>query len=295
MTKTKWALLALPALLAVTTCSKPAPDATGAPATAPKLSAADAGSGAAKAISVPQLAYDYSYGFTASTANTETLLKADQAVCDRGGVTQCQMESLTVDADNAAGFTEKTLELRVTPDWLKTWQAGLAAELTQSHGKISEQKVSSEDLSLQVVDTEAHLKNKEALRDRMLEIVHTGKGKLSDLIDVENQLSQVQTDIDATQSALAVMQKRIATVHLTLTYRGDAAPAVDSAFAPVTGALKSSLGVTMQVVALIISLIAAVLPVALLALPAFWLVRKRMAGAAKSPPPALADRPGPTA
>ena len=275
MTNRPWILLAVPALLAVTACSKPAPDTAGKTAPPAATAAASTATDAAKAMLVPQLAYDYSYGFTAASADTGALLKADQAACDGAGVTRCQMVSLTADADNAAGYAEKTLELRVTPDWLKTWQAGLDARLSQAHARMTEQKVASEDLSLQVVDTEAHLKNKEALRDRMKDIVRTGQGKLSDLIDVETQLSQIQADIDATESSLAVMNARINTVHVTVTYRSDAGTAADSVFAPVVDAAKTSLGVAMHVVGLLLTLLAALLPVAVVAVPAIWYVRRR--------------------
>ena len=147
MTRRPWIILAAPALMAVAACSKPAPDTTGK--SAPPAATADAGtatgpgsgpgSDGAKAILVPQLAYDYSYGFTASSADTGALLKADRAACDSAGVARCQMVSLTADADNTAGYSDKTLELRVTPDWLKAWQGGLEARLSQLHARMQEQ------------------------------------------------------------------------------------------------------------------------------------------------------------
>jgi len=279
MTRRPWIILAAPALMTVTACSKPAPDMTGKSAppavTTAASTATGPGSDAARAMLVPQLAYDYSYGFTASAADTGALLKADRAACDNAGVTRCQMVSLTADADTVAGYSDKTLELRVAPDWLKAWQEGLETRLNQAHARMNAQKVASEDLSLQVVDTEAHLKNKEALRDRMADIVRTGQGKLSDLIDVETQLSQVQADIDATKSSLAVMNARLNTVHVSLTYRSDAGPAADSVFAPVSDAAKSSLGVFMHVVGLLVTLAAILLPIAIVAVPAVWYVRRR--------------------
>lgn len=271
MTKSRWILLAAPALVTLAACSKPAPG----PGAVPPSAAADrsaASPDAAKAISVPQLAYDYGYDFAGSAANTDALMNADQAACEGAGPTQCQMLSLTNDTNGVAGHAEKILELRATSDWLTRWQGGLDARLAQGHDRLRDHKVASEDLSLQVVDTEAHLKNKEALRDRMLEIVRTAHGKLSDLVDVETQLSQVQADIDATQSSLAVMRSRTAMVHLTLTYQSDDLPGGDSVIAPVAGALKSSLGITMQVVAMLITIAAVLLPLTLAALPIAWLI-----------------------
>ncbi len=83
----------------------------------------------------------------------------------------------------------------------------------------------------------------------------------------------MQTDIDVTQSALAVMHKRIDTAHLVLTYRSDAAPAASGVFAPVAHALQSSLGMAMQVVALMISLAAVLAPLAIAGALVAWPVR----------------------
>ncbi len=280
MTKTKWIALALPALIVLSACSKPAPPPGSGPPAPQTDKAAD--SAADRAVSVPQLAYDDTYGFTAPGAGPDALLKADQTACDAAGVAQCQTVSLTDNGDAAAGYSEKTLELRVTPGWLKAWQGGLETRLAQMHARIRQQTVSSEDLSLQVLDTEAHLKNKEALRDRLRDIVRTHEGRLSDIVDVETQLSQVQADIDATQSSLATMRKRIATVHLVLAYRSDMAPAAD-VFAPVTGAVRSSLGVAMQVTAALIGLLAGAVPLAIVGLPLAWYLRR---GARRRKPPA---------
>ncbi len=278
MTRTQSLLLAATALVALSGCSKPASDAAGPPSTPPASTTSKAtdssGNAAGKAATFAQLAYDYSYGFSGPAEGTDALLKADQAACEQAGPAQCQMIALTSDSNRRAGFGEQTLELRVAPAWLKTWQGGLDARLAQTHEKLSDRKVASEDLSLQVVDTQSHLKNMEALRDRMQDIIRTGHGKLEDLIDVENRLSQVQADIDATQSTLAVMQARITTVHVTLTYQSETGPGADSVFAPVAGAARSSLGLAMKVVALMITLAAIALPLAVIALPIVWWLRR---------------------
>lgn len=275
------AVSALALCLAAAACSaKPAAEgsyADKAPmmvAPAPKPAAADAPSPQAAAISIPQLAYDYSYGFAASPDNIETLIKSDQAACERAGPADCQMISLSADNNRDAGYVHKTLELRVTPQWLKTWQGGLDAGLKQAHGRITAQNVTSEDLSLQIVDSEAHIKNQEALRDRLTEIIKTSPGKVSDLVDAETQLAQVQEEIDSAQSALAVMQKRVATSHLTLTYESEQAAASNGTFEPVTSALKSVLRDMMMVFGVLIHLFAVLIPLAIVGGPIAWLVLK---------------------
>ncbi len=272
MIKPRKRLLLLPALLVLDACSKPVagpPGAspggtTGGAATNATVQASASSGDAAKTANLPQLAYDYSYNFAAKTDGVDHLLSNDQAACDRAGIADCQMVSLTSDADAEAQSDDKTLELRVSPAWLKAWQAGLTAELAQVHARLASEKVASEDLSLQIVDAQAHIKNKEALRDRLRHDIETQKAQLTDLTGLENQLSQIQEDIDASQSSLAVMNKRIGTIHLTLHYQADAVAASDDTFAPIGNAVKSSLGIFIGVVAGLISVVSAILPMALL-------------------------------
>ena len=221
-------------------------------------------------ISIPQLAYDYTYTFGAGPKGVETMIAADQAACEAAGPTACQMISLQSSSDPANSLVRKELELRVTPQWLKAWQAGLTSAVAKAHGRIAEQNVTSEDLSLQIVDSEAHIQNKEALRDRLLQVIKNNTGKIADLIEAETQLSNVQEDIDASRSALAVMQKRVATTHLTLTYVSEASDTSQGVFAPVGEAFRGVLRNMMSVFAALITLLSYLAPLALVAIPALW-------------------------
>ena len=80
----------------------------------------------------------------------------------------------------------------------------------------------SEDLTRQIVDTEAAVRARTALRDRLQAILATRPGKLSDLLEVEKELARVQGELDATQSELAVMRTRVVTSLLTITYSSGA-------------------------------------------------------------------------
>lgn len=244
---------------------------------APAESAPDGapgGNAAEAALRVPQLAYDYTYTFVAPVAGVEALMTADQAACERAGVLECQMISQSASTYGDARSVRKTLELRATPAWIKKWRGGLDASVAKAHARITQQNVSSEDLSLQIVDTSARIRNKEALRDRLQEIVRTSKGKVSELIEAETQLSQVQADIDASKSALAVMQKRVATSHLTLSYESEGTAASRGTFAPVADASRNILGNMMVVVALLINILSFLVPLAVIGVPAVWFGRK---------------------
>lgn len=237
---------------------------------------ADAGSSAntAIAVAVPQLAYSYEYSFVLPAARLEALVASHQKACDAAGPATCQLISARGSNDKDSASLSRTLELRVTPAWLKTWQSRLDADIKKANGRISRHSVESEDLSLQIVDTEARLKNKEALRDRLAEIVRSRPGKIADLVEAETQLAQVQGDIDAARSSLNVMRKRVATVHLTLTYESEAVAASQGTFAPLSDAMNSIVRNMVWALASMIHLIAYAVPFVLLGAGAFWLLRR---------------------
>jgi len=229
---------------------------------------------AAPSYASPQLAYDYDYILITPANTLDGLVKNHLDACTQAGTQACQMVSSATSNDGDGEQGSRMLELRVTPQWLKTFEGGLSAGLAKAHGRIAYKSVTSEDLSLQIIDTDAHLKNKLALRDRLVQIIKSGNGKIADLVEAETQLSQVQGDIDAAQSSLAAMKKRVATIHLKLAYHSEGAMASRSAFAPVSEAFQNIFSNIMQTIAMIINLLSFNLPLILLAIPAFWFGRK---------------------
>ncbi|MFT4090505.1 MAG: DUF4349 domain-containing protein [Asticcacaulis sp.] len=242
-------------------------------------------------INLPQIAYDYAYGFSAPSASLPDLVAKHQSACEKAGAGACLLISSSAAQNPEDRYTAYDLELRVSPAWLKQFQTGLEADLKGTKGSIARHSVTSEDLSLNIVDTEARLNNKLALRDRLQEIIRQRPGKISELIEAETQLAQVQADIDAAQSALAVMKKRVATVRLTLNYQSEAVAASTSSFSPITDALNNVVRNFMWTLGLLIQLMSALLPVLLIGIPAvyygrkWWLKRRKPKASVETPPP----------
>ncbi len=223
---------------------------------------------------LPQLAYEYAYNFEANRQGVEGLSAEHQSACEKAGAGQCQIIAVATRNSSDDSWTSKTLELRVSPQWLKDWRTGLEAGLKDNAARIIDEDVTSEDLSLRIVDTEAHITNRIALRDRLQVIIRTHSGKVSELVEAEAQLSNVQQEIDAAQSALAVMKTRVATVKMTLRYNSQAHAASRNAFAPVKSAVKGFVSSFMEMLGFLITLFAYLLPVAIVAIPAFIFGRR---------------------
>lgn len=270
-------LMAKPAARAEAPAASPTQDAAGTQTAAKGAPLPD--------VTLPQIAYDYNYGFTANDDGVQALVKRHQAICEDAGPAACQIVSRNSNIYRDSAYANEVLELRVSSAWLKAWQAGLDGDMKTAGGKIERYTIASEDLSLEIVDTEARLKTKEALRDRMVEMIRTHSGKISELMEAETQVAEVQADIDAARSALAVMSRRVATVHVTLAYRSESVAASKGTFSPLGEAFNGVVSNIVLVLAGLISVLSFLLPLGLLAAPVIWFVRKWLKGRKKAAPP----------
>lgn len=265
---------------------------------APDMAApADAGGSSRPDLPVPdaqapQLAYAYAYSIETPTAEVAALAARHEAACVQAGPQRCQVigsSTQTYGEDQRMA----TLEIRAAPGWLAAFRNGLAEDAEAADGRIADSSTTSEDLTRALIDTEAHLRAKTALRDRLQTMLATRDGNLQTVLEVERELARVQAEIDSATSTLEVMRARVAMSRLTLTYQSRGVLAPDDATAPLSSALNNALSLFMMGLAAIVTVLAFVLPFALVVVPVVWLVlraRKRRraqrlaARAAEAPP-----------
>jgi hypothetical protein len=77
--------------------------------------------------------------------------------------------------------------------------------------------ISSEDVTEKYIDTEARLKNSISLRDRLKNILNKAD-KVSDILEIEKELTRIQSDIDSMEGILKSLKGKVdyATVDLQL-------------------------------------------------------------------------------
>ncbi len=225
--------------------------------------------------STPMLAYSYRYGVEAPPANIRPLLAKHEAACATAGIVVCQVTGSTVQASGKDTVTA-TLTLRATPAWLKKFRDSLAGDAKSAGGRVTRDTVASEDLSRQIVDVEATVRAKTALRDRLQALLESRPGKTSDLFEVETALSRVQGELDANRSELAVMRERVATSDVTIEYKSADVFAPEGAWAPLSSATHDIATTTIASLALMVRLIAGLLPWVVVG-ALLWIFRKRLA------------------
>jgi hypothetical protein len=225
----------------------------------------------------PSIAYVYRYALELPAAGTAGLMSRHEQDCAAAGPAVCQIVGSDSSRSGRDSLTAH-LEIRATPVWIARFRSGLAGQAEAAGGRIASSGTESEDLTRQLVDTEAQLGAKTTLRDRLQQLLATRNGSLEELLKVERELAEVQGEIDATRSGLAVMRTRVATARLNIDYRSEGQMAPDSVFQPVVGALNGALSAFMITAGALITIAAFALPIALIAIPAgWWFLRRRRA------------------
>jgi len=252
------------------------PDAGHPAAPAPPAQTAPASNAAPPAPSAtPLLAYSYDYGVEAPPANIRILVSKAEAGCAAAGTTVCEITGVNI-SETGPDQVSAHLTLKATPAWLTGYEGRLATDAQGAGGKLTKTEVTTEDLSRQIVDTQAAVAAKTALRDRLLQMLQTRQGDLADLLAVQEKLADVQGDLDATTSELAAMRERIATSEVTIDYQSSGVLAPQGAWSPVGGAVTGAAGVLAASIAVLIYAVAFIAPWALIIGGLIWLFRKRL-------------------
>ena len=206
------------------------------------------------------------------------LVATHEQACVAAGFAQCQVTGSTYETGGPGGRdnVHATLSLRATPAWLTRFRAGLARDAKAAGGRLVKTAVTSEDLTRQIVDVQAQVRAKTALRDRLQAILETRPGKTADLVEVETALSKVQGELDAIQSTLTQLRERVATSDITVGYGSSAVMAPDDAWLPLTQAVTEFLGTAVFAIAFMVRAIAFLLPWALAAGALMLVFRKRL-------------------
>ena len=280
---------AAPPMMLRSPAAAPAGVAAGAPAPAaatpisPKM-----------APSAPMLAYEYQLGLTMPAGGVRAAMERHQKACEDAGPLVCQVMGAQAQTEGR-DIARATLQMRAAPDWLKRFREGIETDAKREGGRLTSTSTSTEDLTRSIVDTEATNRARVVLRDRLEKLLAERPGDLSDVMALQQQIAAVQGQIDAAQSELEVMRSRVAMSDLTLNYIAEGVAAPEAAVTPLAKAGQSFISNMLAVLAVVVTLLSFLLPLAILAAPVVWLViryRKRLAKPAARP---VAPSPAPPA
>ncbi|VVT19644.1 conserved exported hypothetical protein [Erythrobacter sp. EC-HK427] len=211
-------------------------------------------------ITLPRMAYTYDYGFQLDAAEIAPLQERHADMCEAAGPYVCQIVSQSHSGNVEDGYASGRLELAVVADQAREFGGRLGAAATTVGGEQVTAGITGEDLTGNMVDTEARLRSRIALRDRMMEVLRTRQGSVEEIVEAERQVARINEEIDQARAWLEEMRGRVAFTRVNIDYSTASAPA-SSFLDPVTSALASIGGILGYLLAAFIVLASIAVPV----------------------------------
>jgi hypothetical protein len=144
----------------------------------------------------------------------------------------------------------------------------------QPIGKVEAVNVTAEDVGEEYVDVTARVENARRLEQRLLGILATRTGKLRDVIEVEQELARVREDIERQEGRLRYLRAHAATSSLAITVH-EPIPVVGVAgTSPLGEAARQAWRNFVGLLALLIQSLGVLVPLGLLALGSWPLIRR---------------------
>ena len=206
----------------------------------------------------------------------DTINRATTIVVDAGGYVFSEAASLT-SAQHAH------VVFKVPPERF----ADVIARIGRL-GTLVHRNIGTQDVTGRVVDLDARLQAAQTSANRLRELL-ANSGGVGDLLNVENQLTTREGQVDTIAGELAALRAQVdmATVTLDVTPNPKHAAAAPSkprpGFARGLHAGSHAFAETARVTEAVVGVLLPFLPIALLALALWWLARRR--GAANAPAP----------
>jgi hypothetical protein len=210
-------------------------------------------------VSLPQIAYVFTYGFRVAGPNIPILQQRHADLCENKGPNVCRI--IAMDHSGTEGeYSAGTLQLAVASSDARAFGKQLATLAEGADGEQVAAAISGEDLSKRIVDTEARLRARTLLRDRLMDVLATRRGTVAELVEAERGVAQVNEEIDQARSWLSEMKGRVAFSRLDITYQSGQ-PSSGGFMEPVRGAIGSLGAIFGNLLAVLIVLGALTMPV----------------------------------
>jgi hypothetical protein len=231
-------------------------------------------------VSLPQLTYAYALSYLLPGDKIAAAQDAHRGMCEEMGPARCQLLALERGIGEEQASNAK-LRLRIATAEAHRFQVLLDHEVSEAGGRIENAKIATDEVSKQVVDTEARIRQRELLVGRLTEVLRKRNGRASDLLEAERSVTQAQEELDQARSWLGELKGRVAMSEFDISYAAIVPAASSQNLGTYLGEAAQGSGAVFQIgLRFLLSLAIYLLPwLILAALPVLALrtLRKRRA------------------
>lgn len=168
---------------------------------------------------------------------------------------RCEIASSSMSQSVYGGMPRAELQIRIAPELVESYRKKIVGK-----NIVIDDRSESEDRTLAVIDTEAKLKNTAALRDRLRSMLTLPGAKLKELIELEQELARVQSELDSLTAIRQTLARETEKVFVKMEFRSERAFVEPSSFTPISDAIKRAGRILAQSVAVLIEFTVAALP-----------------------------------
>lgn len=181
----------------------------------------------------------------------------------------CELLSANYNKETPYNPPSASLSARVPPRNVAIFLDGLA-----KNGEVLQHGRDSEDKTNQVVDTDARIKNLTELRDRLRLMLTDKSAKFKDIIEVERELANTQSQLDSLLGMRKILSQETDLVAVNINFSAAQGITEQGFFAPVARAFKNAGSVMMESFGAVITFVMGAIPWLLIGIPVLWLIRK---------------------
>ena len=146
-------------------------------------------------------------------------------------------------------------------------------------GKVESENITASDVTEEYIDLEARLKGQQQLEARVLKLLEERPGKLADVVEIEQKLAEIRAQIESIQGRLRYLSSRVQFSSLTvrMTEPGGVTPSTTETFGGrIAAAFHDGIDGLVSLLAGLITVLLALLPIIALAAVVWIIVRKRL-------------------
>jgi hypothetical protein len=219
------------------------------------------------AANLQRLAITHRFTLRVPSAETEAILQRHMSECTRLG---CTILSTSIDRSTEGRFNARAA-VRIKPESYDAF----AAVLATPPAKIMTHSQSAEDLALPIFEAEKRLEAKTVLRERLTAMLRDQSVKTAaDLITIEKELAQAQSDIETLVAQRDTLRTRTDTIRIDITYAGVTGQVGGVDLTPIQQSISGIGQTVVGSVSWLIAALAALLPWLPVIAFAVWIARR---------------------
>src|SRR5579872_322081 len=182
---------------------------------------------------------------------------------------RCEVVSSSITMQTNDAPPSGDISLRVAPDDLSKLLA-----YVEKLGKLTQHTTEREDETISVVNTDAKIKNLTSFRDNLRAMLVRPSAKLSDLVEIQKQLTDTQSELDSETAQRKILANETEKIAVEISFRVVRPGQNPSGIAEIRNALRESGSVLADSISDLITTVFTIIPWLVLIVPICWLLAK---------------------